>query len=57
MIVKTLRAPCGGTITVRAETQLEIDARLEQLRKDHERGGPGCHVCRPPPRQSGPHIA
>jgi hypothetical protein len=57
MIVKPLRAPCGGTITVRAETQLEIDVRLEQLRKDHERGGPGCQVCNPPPRESGPHIA
>jgi hypothetical protein len=53
MITKTVKTPCGGTITVRGKDQTEIDARREQLRKDHEKGGLGCQVCRPPPRKAG----
>ena len=49
MIVTDIRTPCGGRIPrVRVNDQAELDARLEQLRKDHEPGGPGCQVCNPP---------
>lgn len=55
MITATIIASCGGGVfKVTLESQAAVDARREQLDRDHVPGGPGCHWCRPPPQTRQP---
>ena len=46
MQVRTIKAPCGGTLPVRVKDDAEFAARIEQINKDHKEDR-GCQFCKP----------